>query len=129
MTDDSNYGEISNQVLLALRASVAGELAKIEAADAGGAWHNTSLVDLAISPATPPAVLLDRLLEDPVTARLLVAWRRSIAELKAAEAAADVAGEDTAWFDVNVTTNDKPAYSGERDRCFRLKVTADSGGR
>lgn len=105
--DDDQYDdEITVDQLRALRAHVAPEIAKIEASS--GRWHTTSLFDLAAHDV-PPATLLAGLLEDPATARLLVAWRRSIAELKAAEAAAEVAGEHTVWFDISVTAaNDEP---------------------
>jgi len=60
-------------LLAALQARYAAEAA---AADPDGVARRQSLLDLAFAPTVPPAALLATLLADPVTARLLVAWRK-----------------------------------------------------
>jgi hypothetical protein len=50
--------------------------------------------------------LLEALLADPVTARLLVAWRRSVVELEAARAVAAARGDDDLVQWIDVTSND-----------------------
>jgi hypothetical protein len=68
-----------------------------------------SLLELA-GPDLPPERLIDLLMADPVTARLLVAWRRSVIELEQARAAALEAGDEewVRWVDgaVRVERND-----------------------
>jgi hypothetical protein len=94
----------SDAALADLQARYAAEAA---AADPDGAGTRYSLFDLALAPEVPPAALLATLLADPVTARLLVAWRKSVAELEAARAQAEAAGDDVSWFDVNTAANDE----------------------
>lgn len=49
------------------------------------------------------ATLLGLLFADPTTARLILAWRRSVITLEAVRAEAEARGEDTTWFVVNET--------------------------
>ena len=65
-----------------------------------------SLLDFA-RPDLPAERLIDALMADPVTAQLLVAWRRSVIELEQARAAALEAGDEpwVRWVDANVRVN------------------------
>jgi hypothetical protein len=68
------------------------------------------LFALAHQDNVAPATLLAALVADPATARLLAAWRKSVHDLEAARAAAEAAGEDTAWFNIHVgAANDRDA--------------------
>jgi hypothetical protein len=60
-------------------------------------------------PNTPsPMTELEALMVDRATASLLVAWRRSVADLEAASAVAEARGDDVTWFDVTVSiSNDE----------------------
>jgi len=54
----------------------------------------------------PSATLLAALMVDPMTARILVAWRKSMHDLETARVAAEAAGETTIWFDVRASTDE-----------------------
>jgi hypothetical protein len=69
-----------------------------------------SLLDFAGSDL-PAEQLIDALMADPATARLLVAWRRSVIKLEQARAAALEAG-DVAWVHW-VDTNVRVKPSGD----------------
>jgi hypothetical protein len=56
------------------------------------------------------ASLLAALMADPVTAGLVLAWRKSVADLEAARAVVVAAGEEGSvnWFDARAANDDAP---------------------
>lgn len=105
----TNDDELTDEHLRAIAMHYAPEVARIKR-DAGPPTDRASLFDLAAAPEVPPATLVEALLADPVTARLLGAWRRSVLKLEAARAEAVNRGDDVSWLDIDVTAaNDRNA--------------------
>lgn len=100
MANTYDDDELTDEHLRAIAEHYAPEVARIRRD--GPAAYRASLFDLAKAPEVAPATLVEALLADPVTARLLQAWRRSVIELEAARADAVIRGEDVSWFDVSV---------------------------
>ncbi|MGE5815503.1 MAG: hypothetical protein ACM36C_13525 [Acidobacteriota bacterium] len=73
----------------------------------GTAIEQTARTGQNMNTSSDDENLLEELLKDPVTARLLPAWRRSIRELQQAEEAARAAGKGPAWdVDTDVSNDD-----------------------